>query len=199
MRSMRVAPLGLAVAGWLAFPAAGLADVIHLKNGNHLQVEGWRDAGDAIEFMMGGGIVRIPKAEVQKVDGKPSRGDFKMYSSGVSASVAPVDEKAAVTQMADVLKQGEALFGQTVLSGGEKAGAFRRLADQWRGFGVPETLRPIHARGEAAIQMAADAFAADETAPDTKERVDKARAELGTVQDEVKKLGGGPAPGGGQG
>ena len=195
MRGMRIVPIGLAVAGWLAFPAAGVADVIHLKNGNQLQVEGWRDAGDAIEFMMGGGIVRIPKAEVQRVDGRPSRGDFKMYSSGVSASVAPVDEKAAVTQLADFLKQGEALFGQTVLSGGEKAGAFRRLADQWRGFGVPETLRPIHARGETAIQMAADAFGGDETAPDTKERVEKARAELVAVQEEVKKL----APGGGQG
>jgi hypothetical protein len=188
---MRIVPIGLAVAGWLVFPGVGLADVIHLKNGNRLQVEGWRDAGDAIEFMMGGGIVRIPKAEVQKVDGKPSRGDFKMYSSGVSASVAPVDEKAAVTQMADILKQGEALFGQAVLSGGEKAGAFRRLADQWRGFVVPETLRPTHTRGAAAIQMAADAFGGDETAPDTKERVEKAQAELVTVQEEVKKLGGG--------
>lgn len=199
MHGLRIAPVALALAGVLALPASGLADVIHLKNGNQLQVEGWRDAGDAIEFMMGGGIVRISKAEIQKVDGKPSRGDFKMYSSGVSASSAPVDEKAVVTQMADILKQGEALFGQTVLSTGEKAGAFRRLADQWRGFDVPDPLRPTHSRGEAAIQMAADAFGGDEAAPDAKERVDKARAELVAVQEEVKKLGGGPAPGGGQG
>jgi len=197
MRGIRIAPIGLALVAALAAPAALYADVIHLKNGNQLQVEGWRDAGDSIEFMMGGGIVRISKAEVQKIDGRPARGDFRMYSSGVSASLGPIDEKTAVTQMADLLKQGEALFGQTVLLPPEKAGAFRRLAEQWRGFEVPEPLRPTHARGEAALQMAVEAFSADEEAPETKERVEKAKAELAAVQDEVKKRGGAGA--GGQG
>ncbi|MBI4012262.1 MAG: hypothetical protein HY359_08155 [Candidatus Rokubacteria bacterium] len=196
MPSTRLAPVVLALALALA-PLPARADVIHLKNGNALQVEGWRDVGDAIEFMMGGGIVRISKAEVQKIDGKPSRGDFLMYSSGVTAAIVPMDEKTAVTQMTDLLKQGEALFGQTV-SFPEKAGAFRRLAEQWRGFEVPEPLRPTHARGEAAIQMAVEAFSADEELPDTKEKVDKAKTELAAVQDEVKKRGA-PGTGGGQG
>ncbi len=196
MRGLR---LVLALAMVVGLAGALHADVIHLKNGNRLEVEGWRDAGDAIEFMMGGGIIRISKAEVRKIDGKASRGDFKMYSSGVSTAAAPVDEKAAVGQMADLLKQGEALFAQTVLSPGEKAGAFRRLGEQWRGFDVPDPLRTTHSRGDAAIQMAVEAFSADEDAPDAKERVEKAKTELAAVQDEVKKLGGGPAPGGGQG
>lgn len=195
MRSTWIAVIALAVG----LPAIATADVIHLKNGSRLQVEGWRDAGDAIEFMMGGGIIRISKAEVQKIDGKPTRGDFKMYSSGVSTAAGPVDEKAAVGQMADLLKQGEALFGQTVLSSSEKAGAFRRLGEQWRGFEVPAPLRSAHTRGDAAIQMAVEAFSAEEDAPDAKDRVEKAKTELAAVQDEVKKLGGGPAPGGGQG
>src|SRR5262249_22593728 len=148
---------------------------------------------------MGGGIIRISKAEIRKIDGKPTRSDFRMYSSGVSTAAAPVDEKAAVGQMADMLKQGEALFAQTVLSPSEKAGAFRRLGEQWRSFDVPDPLRATHSRGDAAIQMAVEAFSADEDAPDAKERVEKAKTELVAVQDEVKKLGGGPAPGVGQG
>jgi hypothetical protein len=196
MRGLR---LVLALAMVVGLAGALHADVIHLKNGNRLQVEGWRDAGDAIEFVMGGGIIRISKAEVQKIDGKPTRGDFKMYSSGVSTAAGPVDQKAAVGQMADLLKQGEALFGQTVLSSSEKAGAFRRLGEQWRGFEVPDPLRSAHTRGDAAIQMAVEAFSAEEDAPDAKDRVEKAKTELAAVSDEVKKLGGGPAPGGGQG
>jgi|RhiMetdeSRZDD1v2_1073273.scaffolds.fasta_scaffold124927_2 hypothetical protein len=196
MRGLR---LVLALAMVVGLAGALHADVIHLKNGNRLEVEAWKDAGEVIEFMMGGGIIRISKAEVQKIDGKPTRGDFRMYSSGVSTASGPVDEKAAVGQMADLLKQGEALFGQTVLSPSEKAGAFRRLGEQWRGFEVPDPLRPTHGRGDAAIQMAVEAFSAEEDAPDAKDRVAKAKTELAAVQDEVKKLGGTPAAGGGQG
>ena len=197
MGSVRNALGALTLAAGLLLPELLHADVIHLKNGNKLEVEGWKDTGDAIEFMMGGGIIRISKAEVQKIDGKPTRGDFRMYSSGVSTSAtAAVDRATAVSQMADLLKQGEALFGQAVLSASEKADAFRRLGEKWREFEVPEALRDAHTKGGAAIQMAAEAFSADETAPDAKERVEKAKAEVTAAQDEVKKLGGG---GGGQG
>jgi hypothetical protein len=190
MRGLRIAPIVLALA--LGLPALVHADVIHLKNGNRLEVEGWKDAGDAIEFMMGGGIIRISKAEIQKIDGRPTRGDFRMYTSGVSSSTGgALDQAAAVTQMADLLKEGEALFGQAGLSASEKAGAFRRLGEQWRGFEVPEAARNAYSKGDAAIQMAAEAFSAPETASDAKERVDKAKAELTAAQDEVKKLGGG--------
>jgi hypothetical protein len=189
MRGMRIVPIVLALA--LGLPALVHADVIHLKNGNRLEVEGWKDAGDAIEFMMGGGIIRISKAEIQKIDGRPARGDFRMYTSGVSTSTGAVAEPgAALTQMADLLKQGEALFGQGAMSTSEKAGAFRRLGEQWRGLDVPETAREAHSRGDAAIQLAAEAFGAGEGASDTQERVDKAKAAVTAAQEEVKKLGG---------
>jgi hypothetical protein len=194
MRAMRV----LAFAAALALPTLVRADVIHLANGNRLEVEGWRDAGDAIEFMMGGGIVRIAKAEIRKIDGKPARGDFRMYASGVSTARGPVDQATVAGQMAEILKQGQALFTQTVLSTPEKANAFRRLGEQWRGVEVPDPLRDAQSRGDAAIQMAVEAFSADDdTAPDVKERIDKAKAELAALQEDLKKLG--PPTAGGQG
>jgi hypothetical protein len=188
MRRVCIARIGLALALVVGLAEVLHADVIHLKNGNQLVVEGWRDAGDAIEFTMGGGVIRISKAEVQKIDGKPSRGDFRMYTSGVSTAAVPTDPKTAATQMGEMLKQGEALFTQTVLTASQKAGAFRRLAEQWRGFSVPEPLQPLHARGDAAIQMAAEAYGAEEDAPDAKERIERAKGELTSVQQEIRKL-----------
>jgi hypothetical protein len=186
MRGLRIT---LAFAMVVGLAGAVCADVIHLKNGNRLEVEAWKDAGDVIEFAMGGGVIRIAKAEIQKIEGKPIRGDFRMYTSGTSTAAAtgPVSQAGALTQMAELLQQGTALFGQTVLSPGEKAGAFRRLSEQWRGLEVPDPVRPAHSRGEAALQMAAAAFGADEDEQRT--RVEQARTELVAVQDEVKKLG----------
>jgi hypothetical protein len=186
MRGLRIT---LAVAMVVGLAGAVCADVVHLKNGNRLEIEAWKDAGDAIEFAMGGGVVRISKAEIQKIDGKPLRGDFRMYTSGISTAAAgSASQAGAVTQMTELLQQGAALFGQSVLSSGEKAGAFRRLSEQWRGLDVPEPVRPAHSRGETALQMAADAYGADEDEQRT--RVEQARIELVAVQDEVKKLGG---------
>ena len=190
MRGMRIAPV-IVLALALGLPALVHADVIHLKNGNRLEVEGWRDAGDAIEFMMGGGIIRISKVEIQKIDGRPRQGDFRMYTSGVSTSTAAAGgEGGALTKMADLLKQGEALFGQGVLSASEKASAFRRIGEQWRGLEVPETAKGAHSQGDAAIQLAVEAFNAGEAASDAQERIDKAKAAVIAAQEEVKKLGG---------
>ena len=186
MRGLRIT---LALATVVGLAGALHADVIYLKNGNRLEVEGWKDAGDAIEFTMGGGIIRISKAEIQKVEGKPIKGEFRMYSSGVSTAAAtgPASQATALNQMGDLLQQGAALFGQTVLSADEKVTAFRRLTEQWRALDVPEPARPAHARGETALQMAVSAFGADEA--EQKTRADQARAELTSVQEDVKKLG----------
>jgi hypothetical protein len=112
-----------------------------------------------------------------------------MYTSGTSTAAAtgPATQASALTQMSDLLQQGAALFGQTVLSADEKVGAFRRLTEQWRALDVPEPARPAHARGETALQMAVSAFGADES--EQKTRADRARAELSSVQEDVKKLG----------
>jgi hypothetical protein len=190
----------MAAVGW---PTGLAADVIHLVNGSALEVEAWRDLGDIIEFASGGGIVQIAKIEVRKIDGKPRRGDLPMYSSGTGAgaasptsAAAPVDRAAAVKQLTEILTDGEALFGQPFLSGVEKAGAFRRLAERWRGLEVPDALRDVHRKGEEAIQAAVDAFVAEgalpgDAAPDARQRTEKAKADFRSLQDEIKKAGAG--------
>jgi hypothetical protein len=197
------AGLGLMALGW---PAASAADVIQLVNGSRFEVDAWRDLGDAIEFASGGGVVRIAKSEVQKIEGKARRGDLPMYSSSApasapatapaasSAAVSPADRAKAAKQLGDVLAEGEALFAQSYLSGVEKAGAFRRLADRWRGLDVPEPLRDAHQKGGDAIQAAAAAYTAEgpipgEGAPDARQRIEKARADFKSVQEEIKKAG----------
>ncbi len=189
---------GLALLAALGWPGAVDADVIHLVNGSQLEVEAWRDVGDAIEFTSGGGIVRISKSEVRKIDGKPTRGDLKMYSSGVSGSATggqsgPLDQAAAVKQMADLLKEGEALFTQPALTPTEKASAFRRLGERWRELEVPDPLRGAYTRGQQALQLAFEAFTADshspgEANPDVRARVEKAKAAIQGTQEDVKKL-----------
>lgn len=193
--------LGLAVAvGW---PAAVRADVIHLRNGSEIPVEAWRDAGDAVEFMRGGGIVRIAKSEIRKIDGRPVRGELRMYASGETAA-APAGEPAAPAARADatrrlgeLLKQGDALFSQTALTNTEKATAFRRLGEQWREVDVPDALRSAHERGQQALQLAFEAYQAEGALPaDPSQRVAdrlaRARAGLAEAQDEMKKLQGQP-------
>ncbi|HEV8308814.1 MAG TPA: hypothetical protein VGW35_14225 [Methylomirabilota bacterium] len=194
MERTRVAVIGLMLGAALAGPPISHADVIHLVNGNRLQVDGWKDAGDAIEFLSGGGIVRIGKQEIQKIDGKAMRGDFKMSSAPPGASAAPAPGPAAAKQLAELLKQGEGLLAQTVLSPVEKAGALRRLSDKWREVEVPDTLKDAHAKGQQAWQGLAEATASGEAAsPEAKARVEKAKTDLQAVQDEVKKATGEPS------
>ena len=192
---------GLALLAALGWPGAVDADVIHLVNGSQLEVEAWRDAGDAIEFATGGGIVRISKSEVRKIDGKPTRGDLKMYSSGVGGAGAsaaggqgePLDRAAAVKQMVDLLKEGEALFTQPALTPTEKAAGFRRLGERWRELEVPDPLRGAFTRGQQALQIAFEAFTADSQSPGgadpaVRDRMEKAKAEIQGAQEDVKKL-----------
>ena len=192
MTRERVAMAVWALVAGLVIPETVAADVIHLTNGRAIEVEAWQDAGDAIEFAMGGGIIRISKAEVQKIDGTPTRAGLKMYSAPPSAATSSLDTSASVKQMADLLKQGEGLFAQTILSPAEKAGAFRRLSYKWREFEVPEALQEAHGRGLRALQLAAEAFGAEEEGalPNVKERIEAARTEMQAAQDEVKKAAG---------
>ncbi len=176
---------GVGVAGLAA------ADVIHLENGATIEVEAWRDVGDAIEFASGGGIIRIGKGEIRRIDGKTEKIDLRMRSAPPSASAATLDRPAAAKEMLDLLRQGEGLFGQTVLTAGEKATAFRRLGEKWQALSVPETLRDTHTQGQRALQVAAGAFTAEGegTAPDVKERLEAAKKGVQDAQEQVKKVG----------
>jgi len=193
---------GLVLMAALGGPRDLAADVIHLVNGSRIEVDAWRDTGDAIEFASGGGVVRIAKGEVLKIEGKARRGDLPMYSSGAPAGAAPAataaatptDRAKAAKQLSDVLADGEALFAQSYLSGAEKAGAFRRLAERWRGLDVPDALRDAYQKGDQAIQGAVAAFTAEgaipgEAAPDARQRIEKARADFKSVQDQIKQAG----------
>lgn len=177
------------------------ADVIHLTNGSVIQVDAWRDVGDAIEFARGGGIIRILKADIAKIDGQSTRTDLRMYSAPASVTPAapapagggPVLERAAaVKEMTDLLKQADGLFAQTVIDPKEKAAAFRRLGEKWQALSVPEALRETHGQGQQALQIAAEAFTvtSEGTAPDAKERVEKAKTALTDAQAAVQKAGG---------
>jgi hypothetical protein len=175
----------------LAATAAG-ADVIRLKNGSVIEVEGWRDAGDAIEFAVGGGIVRISKSDVERVEGQATRGDLRMYSAPPAPAAAPeaLDRAQALKQMADLLRQGDGLGTQTALTAAEKAGAVRRLAEAWQALQVPDALKELHGKGGQALQTAAEAYAAEgSAAPDAKEKAERAKTAMQAAQDEVKKAG----------
>jgi len=190
--AMRVtgAVVGLVAAGVWGVADVAIADTIRLKNGSTIEVEGWRDLGDVVEFAFGGGIVRIRRGEIEKIDGRATEGDLPMYSAPATPAAA-ADRATLVKQMADLLKQGEGLVAQTVLTAAEKAAAFRRLGEAWKGLQVPDALRDAHARAQQALQMLAEAYTAEGegTAPDAKERVEKAKGEMQAAQDEVKKAG----------
>ena len=181
------AAIGLVAA--LAGAPAASADVIFLLNGNTIQVEAWRDTGDAIEFARGGGIIRIPKTEISRIEGTNQTRDLRMYSAPASATAVPTasNATAAAKEMSQVLKEGEALFSQTVLDAQSKAAAFRRLGEKWRALQVPGDLRPLYDRAGRAVQMSMEAFEADSegTAPDTKARIEVARKAFTEVKAEV--------------
>jgi hypothetical protein len=178
--------IGLVVA--TAVPAAR-ADVIHLTNGNTIQVDAWRDVGDAVEFTRGGGIIRILKTDIRQIEGSNQSRDLRMYSAPASATVVPTasSPSAAVREMSQVLKEGEALFTQTVLDPQAKVSAFRRLTEKWRALEVPTNLQDLHGRAARAIQMSTEAFEAEAegSAPDAKERIESAKKAFAEVQAEV--------------
>ena len=179
---------GLLVA---ATAFAARADVIHLRSGGTVQVDAWRDAGDAVEFASGGGIIRILKADISRIEGSNQTRDLRMYSAPPSATVVPTTSSAtaAAREMSQVLKEGEALFIQTVLDAQAKSSAFRRLTEKWRALSVPSDLQDLHGRAARALQMSTEAFEAEAegTAPDAKERIESAKKAFTEVQAEVDR------------
>jgi hypothetical protein len=182
-----------AVIGLVAAAAASTArgDTIYLTNGNTIQVDAWRDVGDAVEFARGGGIIRILKAEISRIEGASQARDLRMYSAPASATATSTASSAtaAAKEMSQVLKEGEGLFGQTVLDAQAKAAAFRKLGEKWRGLQVPGELLDLYGRAARALEMSAEAFEADSegTAPDAKERIAAAQKALTDVQAEMNQ------------
>jgi hypothetical protein len=173
----------------IATAEAARADVIHLTNGNTIEVDAWRDTGDAVEFARGGGIVRILKSDISRIEGTSQSKDLRMYSAPASATAVPTanNPTAAISQMSEVLKEGETLFGQTSLDAQSKASAFRRLGERWRALEVPSDLLDLYTRASRALQMSAEAFDDDSqgVSPDSKERIEAAKKAFTEVKAEV--------------
>jgi hypothetical protein len=187
---VRGSALGMAIGLVGAVVAlAARADVIHLTSGNTIQVDAWRDAGHAVEFTRGGGIVRILKTEIERIEGTNQSRDLRMYSAPASATAVPTvnSTSAAAREMSQVLKEGEALFIQTVLDAQAKAAAFRRLGEKWRDLQVPSGLQDLHSRATRALELSAEAFEAESegTAPDAQQRIEAARKVFTEVKTEV--------------
>jgi hypothetical protein len=91
--------LTLALLGVIFVPRLLSGDVIHLRNGNSVEVQTWRRAGDAIEYYRFGGLVSIPGSDVLRIDGPP-----KEPSPAAAAAEVPVPAgtgEAADAQMLD--------------------------------------------------------------------------------------------------
>ena len=180
---------GVGLVAVLAAVPTARADVIFLTNGQAIQVDAWRDAGDAVEFARGGGIIRILKIDIRRIEGMNQSRDLRMYSAPASATAVPTasSSSAAAREMSQVLKEGEALFTQTVLDSQAKASAFRRLGEKWRALQVPSDLQDLHGRANRALRMSEEAFEAEYegTAPDVKERIEAAKKLFTEVQAEV--------------
>ena len=184
-----------AVISAVSMPMAVSADVIHLRSGNTIEVEAWRDLGDAVEFTRGGGIIRIAKSDIARIVGQSIRQDLRMYSAPESLSGsalrATADRESTLRDMTDLLKQGQDLFGQSALSARSKADAFRRLGAKWKELDAPAPLREALARGQDAFQIAAEAYTAEDegTAPNAKERVEAAQKAVREAQELLQKAG----------
>jgi hypothetical protein len=59
----------LALLALLSVPRLLAGDVIHLRNGNSVEVQSWRRAGDSIEYYRFGGLVSIPSSQVLRIEG----------------------------------------------------------------------------------------------------------------------------------
>ncbi len=189
MKGARLAAtVGLLAA---ATTPAAHADVIHLTNGNTIQVDAWRDVGDAVEFARGGGIIRIHKSEIRRIEGTTQSGDLRMYSAPASATAVSTasSASAAAREMSQLLKEGDALFTQTVLDAEAKASAFRRLTAKWRALEVPSALQELHGKATRALEVSTEAFTAEAegSAADSKERIEAAKKTFAEVLAEVEQ------------
>ena len=128
------------------------------------------------------------KAEIRRSRGASrSAATSGCTRRGTSAAACHRAQSQAggLTQMTELLQQGAALFGQTVLVVEAKAGAFRRLTEQWRGArraGPPG--RPTRAAGRR-VQMAADAFGA--TRPKGPRRPGPGRVGRSWTKEEARR------------
>jgi hypothetical protein len=195
-------PVALAVAAsFLAAGSPAAADVVYLVNGSRMVVDGWREGEDEVlELWVRGGRVTIAKADVTKIEeGAPlearSEAGPATGEDGEPAAAPPprprlrLPPAELLPRLRALLKQGEALFADRVLTPAQKARAARWLDDRWRELDVPAVLGEPYGRGTRALGLLMDAFASQGNAvADAATRLDEA---VLAVQEAGTGLAGG--------
>lgn len=77
----------------LVSPAA--AAVIRLTGGGLIEAQAWREVGDELEVVLEGGILRVPKADVVRIDGPPPRPVAPPTPPPAARPIPPPAAKAA--------------------------------------------------------------------------------------------------------
>ena len=68
-----LAPISLlALLAAAALPDAALADIIHLKNGATIAADSWQEDGSVLVVRQPGGTMRIPRADVERIETTPA-------------------------------------------------------------------------------------------------------------------------------
>jgi hypothetical protein len=91
--------LTLALLAVLLVPRLLAGDVIHLRNGNSVEVQTWRKAGDSIEYYRFGGLVSIPSSQVLRIEGP--RREPEPARDSARAPVSATFQEAATAHMLD--------------------------------------------------------------------------------------------------
>ncbi len=96
--SSTVPRLTLALLGVLLVPRLLSADVIYLRNGNIIDVDSWRRAGDFVEYYHFGGKISIRNSEILRIEGPrraPADPEPSAPVPAAPAAVAPAPPAAA--------------------------------------------------------------------------------------------------------
>ncbi|HEV8306901.1 MAG TPA: hypothetical protein VGW35_04490 [Methylomirabilota bacterium] len=99
MRHHTIRLLTLALVVALVGSAPAGADVLHLRNGGRIEVRAWRDAGDAVEFERFGGVVRIPREDIERIERDPrTPGAPGGMGAPPSGGPVPIGSTASITE-----------------------------------------------------------------------------------------------------
>jgi len=158
------------VATLAASPA--LAATVYLKSGGTMTVDAWRRVDGEIEISVGGGLMRIPEADVERIEGgTPATGDLPLArppsprgpgsrpaAPGGEGEVIRVAQRLArlasqVSQAMNEVLAGIARSGRGRGPSLEEAtGSFHAQARAWRELRVPEALGEAHRQGVEVLE-----------------------------------------------
>jgi hypothetical protein len=102
----------LALALPLLLSTSALADRIHFKHGDYVDVDAWREEGDRILYQRFGGEIGVPKSDVLRIERRqtdPTRWQAPGSSSNPSAPYASASGQASGPTAASTGSSGSSL------------------------------------------------------------------------------------------